>query len=697
MGRMGKKRIGEVLLDEGLVQPHQLTEALQVKSEKGGRLGEILIGLGWVTESDFQQVLARHFDLRYMDRETLLAQEIDPWLLQQIPYRTALQYLILPLLKRENTLHVSGLAPLSPGDARTFRASTRTLEVKYVLATRQNLKQAIRYHYGRFLRNQSAGHYGSKLEQDSEEWLTMRREGNCVQCGYPNKKTAAHCIQCGTAIQSNDDPFLGKTVGRKWRLTQLLGEGGMGMVYRGIEPQSQEKCAIKLLRTQLKTDDAVVQRFYREVQILRKLKHPGIIEVYDFAKEEGIGFYLAMELLEGCTFADYLEEPPAHLNIETICVIICQLCDAMQHAHNQGVVHRDLKPENIFLVGGPDQIQQIKLLDFGIAKLQEHENNRLTMTGMTLGTPHYLSPEQAVAKDVDHRSDIYSLSVILFELLTGDMLFDADSPFQYLMRHVYSEPRTLAQARPNQIFSPKLEALVRAGLAKTPHERPSSMTEFKQRMQEAVADQQGVSLSQIRALQTFSDIAEQPNTTQAETGDYAPVSHGALPTVDLEHAGSHSQLPSYIMGADEWDDEPEPAKPASILQSASPLVGTPSASTPIGYRAPQKAPQPKVKTNPPSRKRIRGAMWEDAHRKESKKRLFVWFGLILCLIGGTAFWTYPQWKQTFEPTPKEVKSIQHTWKDLHQLPQEWVKRQRWKKKRRKRRRRRYRRRRRKRR
>lgn len=685
---MSKKRIGDVLIESGLVKPQELQEALRQKKEKGGRLGEILIGLGVLTEESFQHLLAKHFGLSYFEASHLLTLSIDWTLLKQVSYQMALQFLLLPYEKEGNTLKVVSLAPLSKADEQSFRRATHTLHIEYALSTRQALNRAIRYHFGRFLQKQATTKEQNALQspKTSQELFTLRRQGNCVTCGYPSTEGDLLCRQCNAPLKGSNDPFVGKLVGQHWKLVKQLGEGGMGMVYQGVHTQTSQPCAVKLLRANSKRDEAVIQRFYREVQILRRLRHPNIIEVYEFAFMEELGFFLVMELLEGCTFAEYLDEVGQELPLSEIYLILSQICDAMAHAHEQNIIHRDLKPENVFLVGGPDQIEQIKILDFGIAKLQEEEQSRLTQTGMTLGTPHYLSPEQAVAKDVGPESDIYSLTVILFELLTGDMLFDADSPFQYLMRHVYTDPRTLKQARPEKHYGQKMEALVKMGLSKRPGNRPKTMSEFKNLLNEAIQeglqydpDEDMPAPARKKGLGEYRmerpDAGRRPDET-------------ALPTADLEEEYTPAaQVPSgdrptYLLTDDEWDDDDaQTEEPPSVI-----------VEQPVKLRMSEQQALPKIEIPEHAKKQrpaLRGAVWESAHKNEARRRLVLWFTLLLLLLGGgAAFGTYPLWRHEFFPTENERRQVRDLWKEVNQLPRQYGKRHRTKRRHKKRKRRR---------
>lgn len=285
---------------------------------------------------------------------------------------------------------------------------------------------------------------------------------------------------------------VGTVIAGKWKLIQRLGRGGIGHVYEAEQVGGTRRVAIKLLRKAQDWDDeaeTIVDRFYHEAQILRRLQHPGIIEVYDFGFEEDLGFYLIMELLQGQSLLTYMQKNTGLMPWDLLYQVIKQVCDAMGFAHKRNIVHRDLKPEHIFLLGDPNQNVQVKVFDFGIARFEQEEGNeRLTQQGVTLGTPRYLSPEQTMGGDIDHRSDIYTLSIILFELLTRRRVFQVEGAFQLMTHHAYVKAPTLSEARPDLNFPPALEELVTNSLAKERDIRPQSMEDFRQLLYQALQE-----------------------------------------------------------------------------------------------------------------------------------------------------------------------------------------------------------------
>jgi len=236
-----------------------------------------------------------------------------------------------------------------------------------------------------------------------------------------------------------------RVIGGQYRLDKLLGEGGFGAVYQCTNLTMDTQVALKLLHGHLQ-DPAQQQRFEREAKTTCKLRHPNTIKVYDFGSTEKGELYMVMEYLEGSPLSKALRDAP--FTASRAGWIAAQVCKSLSEAHKLGLVHRDLKPDNLFVTpmeGDPDFI---KVLDFGIAKVTNLASQQLTATGTILGTPRYLSLEQAMGKELDGRSDLYSLGVILFEMLTGRPPFAADSAVALLLKHVHEAPPDIFQLRP---------------------------------------------------------------------------------------------------------------------------------------------------------------------------------------------------------------------------------------------------------
>ncbi len=260
------------------------------------------------------------------------------------------------------------------------------------------------------------------------------------------------------------------TVLGEYRIEGLIAEGGMGSVYYATHPVIGKSAAVKVMRD---LEPGALKRFVQEARAVNQISHPNIVDIFSFGElEDGRG-YLVMELVDGECLAEVLFD--GALPIVDVLAIVEQLADAIETAHRAGVVHRDLKPDNIMLVELADGRKQAKLLDFGIAKLADPDDESLmgrrTRTGLVLGTPNYMSPEQARGKDVDHRTDIYALGCVAFEMVTGRVPFQADNPTDAVIMHV-QEP--VPSLRPLRESTPKLlDKLVRAMLAKKAENRPT--------------------------------------------------------------------------------------------------------------------------------------------------------------------------------------------------------------------------------
>src|SRR5688500_6826250 len=215
-----------------------------------------------------------------------------------------------------------------------------------------------------------------------------------------------------------------------YRIINQIGKGGMATVYKAYQPSVDRYVAVKVLPSQLAASKEFATRFQQEARIIAKLEHPHILPVFDYGESDGIA-YLVMRYLEAGTLKEKMEAGrPLPLN--EIDRIFNQLTDALSYAHSHGIVHRDLKPANALI----DSYGNILLTDFGIAKLLESASPRLTQTDAIMGTPAYISPEQAQGQPVDQRSDIYSLGIILYELVTGQVPFEAETHLAIILKHI---------------------------------------------------------------------------------------------------------------------------------------------------------------------------------------------------------------------------------------------------------------------
>jgi eukaryotic-like serine/threonine-protein kinase len=273
----------------------------------------------------------------------------------------------------------------------------------------------------------------------------------CPNCGAEYPDTTTLCPSDGVALEKTGDSLLGKVLAGKYRMDERLNEGGMGTVYRGTHVLMDKTVAVKVLRPALAADEKLVARFSREARAASRISHPHALSVTDFGEAEDGVVFLVMEYLDGKTLKEIIrEEGP--MPLPRVVEIIRQVGAALDAAHGQGVVHRDLKSENIMLLNsaGPDYA---KVLDFGIAKIKEPTgayDPGLTAPDLVIGTPQYMSPEQcSQASEIDSRSDLYSLGVIVYEMLVGHVPFTGQSPTAIMMKHLQHDAPSVLQERPD--------------------------------------------------------------------------------------------------------------------------------------------------------------------------------------------------------------------------------------------------------
>jgi tRNA A-37 threonylcarbamoyl transferase component Bud32 len=278
------------------------------------------------------------------------------------------------------------------------------------------------------------------------------------------------------------DPLLGQILGGKYKVIRLIGEGGMGAVYEGEQQlgTTKRKVAVKTLHPHLSRDPKIKTRFEREVGTIAELEHPNTIQVYDFGvTAEGI-LYIVMEFLHGKSLADLLETQGA-MAPERVEAILEQVCGSLEEAHARGIVHRDLKPDNIVLVERAGKKDFVKVLDFGIAKRAKEEDKdeqKLTQQGMVLGTPPYMSPEQFTGRPIDSRSDIYSLAVMAYEMLSGKLPFSANTAWEWATQHMTQPPIPIESLAEGARATEAMRAALKRALAKSPDDRFQTVGEF---------------------------------------------------------------------------------------------------------------------------------------------------------------------------------------------------------------------------
>jgi serine/threonine-protein kinase len=322
----------------------------------------------------------------------------------------------------------------------------------------------------------------------------------------------------------------------EYRIIERIGVGGMGSVYKAEQPSMNRLVAIKVLHPRFASREDLVSRFRREARAMSQLSHPNTARVYKFGQLTDGAAYFVMDYMEGKNLA-HVVRAEGPMEVERAINIMIQVCGALDEAHRAGIIHRDLKPENIFLTqqGGTSDFP--KVLDFGLAKVSEKQMGRgsmmLTQQGMVFGTPEFMSPEQTQGETLDRRSDIYSLGLILYELLTGKLPFDAEKPIDIMRAHVQDTAIPLNQRVPGKRFSSDLEKAIAKALEKKRGDRYETAVDFALALRACLQNPLG-STAARRALPSDpprpsgSARTTAPATVPDHDAPMIPVSRGPL-------------------------------------------------------------------------------------------------------------------------------------------------------------------------
>jgi serine/threonine protein kinase len=438
----------------------------------------------------------------------------------------------------------------------------------------------------------------------------------CPSCD--ESTTARVCPRDGSRTlaprELEDDPTLlvGRIFDGRYRVDAVLGQGGMGTVYRARQLRVDRPVALKILKPAVAAQPEVIRRFHNEARAASMLEHPNTIRLYDSGETDEGQLFIVTEILDGEPLSELLRRR-GHLPIPRVVNIASQILRALAEAHAHGIIHRDLKPENIFLQAVHGATDFVKVLDFGVAKLAPTGKDwrRLTAVGTVVGTPLYMSPEQARGLDTDPRSDVYAVGAMLFELLVGSPPFMADSPVDIMMAHV-QEPVPLmglgASPRARAI-----ESIVRRCLAKSADDRPATAEALRLELEAAV---------------TESDV-EPPDVTPLPTPRPIPIFSVEEDVVPIANKGSGRVLFSVLFLVlvgltltfvvlnrdDASKDAPAVMAPTSGLDAVAKPVARPAAPAPsptrieatVGHRDPEpevgrhdRAPLADIEVKPPS-------------------------------------------------------------------------------------------------
>lgn len=422
----------------------------------------------------------------------------------------------------------------------------------------------------------------------------------CSKCPEVYSDMMHFCPNDGNPLTPivSQDPFVSTVLDGKYLIEEPIGKGGMGLVYRARHVNFNRLFAIKILKNELVSDPQAIKRFRNEANAAGMIRHPNAITITDFNITNDGAAYLVMDYVEGRSLRDILKKEGRQSYQRTV-FLLSQVCDAAAAAHRKGIIHRDLKPDNIMVEHQEDQSEMVRVLDFGIAKLSQNPaySENITVGGAILGSPYYMSPEQCDGRHLDHRSDIYSLGIILYELLVGKVPFRAQTPWGLVKMHCSAPPPLIRNYR--QDIPPALENAVLKALAKDPKDRQQSAIDLKRELeaslnpannQQVVVNQPSVSsLSpptiemDIQNVQEFAkqhlgNIASQPQP------NIDPLGTTPLPNLENQAANEKDSLEKQKLEALAKELEAEISHIRSRKDSSGglkslPIKNIPNAST----------------------------------------------------------------------------------------------------------------------
>lgn len=312
----------------------------------------------------------------------------------------------------------------------------------------------------------------------------------CSNCSHSSEEDFAFCPKCGTkrAAKAPGDPLIGRTLNGKYRVVSEIGSGAMGTVYEGEHVTLKKRVALKILHADIQIGEETRQRFQREGIAAGRFTHPNAIQIFDFDEDEGPVFYLAMEFVEGLDLKRLILDEGA-LPVERVVHIASRILGALAEAHRHGIVHRDLKPENVMVVRGEDnEIRVVKVLDFGLSKLIDRQaDGTLTEAGRVMGTPLYMSPEQVSGDAADLRSDLYSVGLTIYEMLSGKATFRGSSLQEILGKQLKELPAPISSSNPDLKLPAALDEFLAKALEKNREDRFQSADEMLAALNDAAA------------------------------------------------------------------------------------------------------------------------------------------------------------------------------------------------------------------
>jgi serine/threonine protein kinase len=442
---------------------------------------------------------------------------------------------------------------------------------------------------------------------------------------------------------------LGSVIDGRYKVTELIGEGGMGKVYLAEHVEIGKRVALKVLHPSYSRMPDLVERFRREARAASKIGHPNIVDVTDSGATPDGSVYFVMEYLEGVELGSVIErEGP--LDVARALRITTQICRALSAAHREGIIHRDLKPENIFLIVKGGEADFVKVLDFGIAKTTEAEaarERRLTSPGMAMGTPEYMAPEQAAGRPADARTDVYSLGAIMYEMVTGVPPYQGDNFMEILTKKATTDPASPISIRPE--LPVPVSDLVLASMSRNPDTRPQSMDSLEYELNKCLSGR-GQAVASILGMTTDANVVATLNpglsTRNLDSGIVNLPGGGRAATQDVWETRSGVSRGSFKSGPIAVG-HPTPSGPVR-LPSEPGLGSSPSNQIPVPRGSNPNMPRPATpvpSTNQPAPSSGSAALGdftaqEPVQLKRSGMAVFGWFMLVLILLGGGAAVAY---------------------------------------------------------
>lgn len=434
-------------------------------------------------------------------------------------------------------------------------------------------------------------------------------DGSAADAGRPSERVT----RPERRSQKAPDPLIGRVINDRFRIVSLIARGGMGKVYRAEQAPLGREVALKILNPNYSgdADPEFHKRFFLEASTCAKLTHPNTITIFDYGRTDDEVYYIAMELLKGRTLYRALRDD-GPMRAPQAMHVARQICRSLREAHALGMIHRDLKPANIFLVQHGDESDFVKVLDFGLVKDIGDTGEDLTQTGLFMGSPKYISPEQIRGEGVDARTDIYALGVILYETICGKVPFDRPNSVNILMAHVHEAPPPILEANPAAEIPILLGEVVMKALEKEPDARFESMDEMLVALKHVAAgsgpsitrgsDLRQSDVGSVGIAGRFGASSEAPPAIiTGETGAEGPIASHPPPSFDFTIVQTRSKLPTVIaivgslalalaaLVALVAGSGPDELPPPTTEQ----LPGTPA---PSGDPGPQEPPRPPVRT-----------------------------------------------------------------------------------------------------